>query len=251
MNNKTILLTGGTGKVGSQLIKHFSERGYNVVFTSRYKDKIDNIIKNTSNNNIYGIEIDLTEENSVKRLLEELKIRGLNPEYLINNARCLDYLKVESDGFSKRENIINEYILDVVVPYELSFCLAKQENSNLKKIINISSIYGVVPFNPTIYKNPEIDTPIQYSIAKSALIHLTKELAVRFAKNNIQVNAISYGGINGRVDNEFREKYAKFCPLGRMLEEKEIVGAVEFLISDNSVYMTGQNLIIDGGWTLC
>lgn len=111
-------------------------------------------------------------------------------------------------------------------------------------------MYGIVPPNPSLYKNPEQDSPIQYGVAKAAQIHLTKELAIRLASKNIKVNAISFGGIEGRVDNEFRNKYAKLCPLKNMLKEEDVIGAIDFLASNNSVGMTGHNLVIDGGWSV-
>ncbi len=78
----------------------------------------------------------------------------------------------------------------------------------------------------------------------------TKNLAVQLAKLNIRVNSISYGGVEGRASKEFKERYARLCPIARMLKIKEVVGAVEFLATDMSSGMIGHNLIIDGGWTI-
>jgi NAD(P)-dependent dehydrogenase (short-subunit alcohol dehydrogenase family) len=147
----------------------------------------------------------------------------------------------------KKENWLNEYNLDVAVSYELSMILAKK--MPLEKIINISSIYGVSAFNPYLYDG-EFRPPLQYACAKAALIQLTKCMAVMFANKDIQVNCVSFGGIEGRVDKEFAIRYARLCPQGRMMKENEVVGVVDFLISSNSAYITGQNIVVDGGWTL-
>jgi len=242
---KTILITGGSGKVGKQLVNHFSNMGFKVVFTSRNEDNIKEVVNNREN--IFGIEIDLLEDDFISKLMKTLKEQNLQIDYLINNARCLDFLKVEDDFTIKRENWVNEYLIDVIVPYELSINLAK--NMSLKKIINIASIYGVVTFNPNLYTNG-YNPSLQYSCAKASLIHLTKELAVFFADKNIQVNSISFGGIEGRVDEEFKQRYAQLCPSKRMMKEEETIGAVDFLISEKSAYITGQNIVVDGGWSI-
>jgi NAD(P)-dependent dehydrogenase (short-subunit alcohol dehydrogenase family) len=82
------------------------------------------------------------------------------------------------------------------------------------------------------------------------LTHLTKELSIFLADKGIQVNSISYGGVKGRVDDTFQQKYAALCPAHRMLHDNEVVGAVDFLTSDASIYITGHNLIVDGGWSV-
>lgn len=243
--SETILITGGTGKVGKQLVYHFSKKGFNVVFISRDENKINEITKGAKN--ISGLKFDLLDEKFIPDLLKTLKEKNIKVNYLINNARCLDYLNVEEDGSIKKENWVNEYLLDVVIPYELSINLEK--NMPLKKIVNIASIYGVVTFNPNLYQG-KFNPSLQYSCAKAALIHLTKELAVKFSDKNIHVNSISFGGIEGRVDTSFKERYAKLCPLKRMMKEEDVIGSVDFLISDNSAYMTGENMVIDGGWSI-
>ena len=101
-----------------------------------------------------------------------------------------------------------------------------------------------------MYKNDLSNSPIQYSLAKSALHHLTKELAVRLSHSKIRVNCIAFGGVDGRVDNEFKNRYSKLTPLGRMLKEDEVVGPLEFLLSDSSSSITGEIISADGGWTI-
>lgn len=242
---KSILITGGTGKVGKQLVYHFEKLGFNVVFISRDDNKIKEIEKVSKN--ITGLKLDLLDEKFIPNLLTTLQEKNIKIDYLINNARCLDFLSVEKDGTIKRENWVNEYLLDVVIPYELSINLEK--NMPLKKIVNIASIYGVVTFNPNLYEG-DFNPIMQYSCAKAALIHLTKELAVKFADKNIKVNSIAFGGIEGRVDDSFKERYSKLCPEKRMMKEEDVIGSVDFLISENSTYMNGQNMVVDGGWSI-
>ena len=242
---KTILITGGTGKIGKQLLEHFSKKGLQVVFTSRSTDKIEFMTKTYKN--VIGIKIDLQRENSTPELLEKLQERDLHINYLVNNARDLDALKLKEDGSISREAWLKEYTIDVISPYELSLAFSK--TPHLEKVINIASIYGMVAFNHHLYEEP-FNPVLQYACAKAALIQLTKCMAVYFADKKIPVNCISYGGIEGRVDENFLQKYATLCPEKRMLTEKETVGAVEFLLSENSTSITGQNIVVDGGWTI-
>ncbi len=247
---ETILITGGTGKIGKQLIKHFSQKNFNILFTGIQQEEIDNLLNTIKSNRIKGLSIDLMEEKSSEKIINFINKNKLYPTTLINCARSLNFLKVDKDGITQRKEWLSEFTLDVVVPYEISMALANQKNSILKNIINISSIYGIVPANPHLYKNPKTDSPIQYSVAKAAQIHLTKELSVRLAEQNIKVNTVSYGGIEGRVNEEFKTNYAKLCPLKRMLTEEEVIGAVDFLVSNYSTYITGHNMVVDGGWSV-
>ena len=140
------------------------------------------------------------------------------------------------------------FLLDVIVPYELTMALAMQKNSRLSRVINIGSQYGSVVANPNLYDDPVAQSPLHYSVCKAALAHLTKELAVRLASKNIQVNCIAFGGVEGRVDEQFKARYAKLCPMGRMLQDKEVCGPVDMLLSDHFSGMTGHVLNVDGGW---
>ena len=102
-------------------------------------------------------------------------------------------------------------------------------------------------FNPHLYEG-EFRPPLQYACAKAALIHLTKCLAVQFAPQGIAVNCVTYGGVEGRVDDAFKKRYAALCPMERMMKDGETAGAVDFLLSDKAAYITGQNIVADGGW---
>lgn len=245
--SKTIILTGATGKLGRVFLRELSEKGNCVIFTSRNREKIEELEAN--HKNIFGLEIDLMENNTAEKMITFLNEKGLKPNILINNARNSTYNKIDKDGMITEENFLNEYKVEVYVPYLLSMKLSEAFES-LKNIINVASMYGVVPANPTLYEDFEHQSPINYGVTKAALIHLTKELAVRLSKKNIRVNAISYGGVEGRVDDTFKQRYAKLCPLGRMLKEDEITGTLKYLISEQSTGMTGHNIIVDGGWSV-
>ena len=157
---------------------------------------------------------------------------------------------VNKEGLVEKNNWISEFKINVLIPYELSMKLALLKNTNLKKIINISSIYGVVAPNINIYKNPSKESSINYGTVKASLIHLTKELAVRLANKRIQVNAISFGGIKSNQSREFQKRYSDLSPQRKMIPKNEIFGILNFLVSDESSNINGQNIIVDGGWTI-
>lgn len=244
---EAILMIGATGLIGTAQVRHFL-KDYRVVVTYRTEDKIKEFI---SNPNFVPIKVDdLLDEKAVDEIIKGLEEKNIFPEHLVNMLTDSRWHKMNPDGLAPRENMINHYIGNVILPYELSFKLANHPKSKLKKIINISSMYGMVPYDPNLYNNPKTETPLQYSLSKCAEIHLTKELAIRFKDMGIMVNCVTYGGVNGRAGDDFKKKFERVTPLRRMMEPEDTIPSVEFLIRENSNYMTGQNIIVDGGRTV-
>ena len=251
MTKQTVLITGGTGKLGSIFSNHFANNGWRVIITSTNRARAEAFKSSVSRNeNIDIFVCDLTEPNASKKLVKSILAEGIEVNHLVNNARCLNSLKVGSDGFSQREEMAMEYLLDVIVPYELATNLYLLQKEALKTIVNIGSQYGSVAANPALYQGDSSQSPIQYGLAKSALHHLTKELAVRFSSDNIRVNCIAYGGVDGRVDSTFIQRYSALAPMGRMLNEEEVIGPLEFLLTNSSSSITGHTIAADGGWTV-
>ena len=250
MTSRTILITGGSGKFGRTLVKHFLAAGDRVITTCRTNESLEQLLISYSSygESFVGIKADLTEDSSVMALRERLDNIGAQPDCLVNNARSISSLKIEDDGLVSRENLAKEYLLDVIVPYELTMALATQKNSQIRRVVNIGSQYGTVAANPHLYIDPVNQSPLHYGVAKAALAHLTKELAVRLAGKNIQVNCVAFGGVEGRVDDAFKQRYAQLCPMGRMLRDDEVVGPVDMLLSDKCSGITGHVLAVDGGW---
>lgn len=249
---RTILITGGSGKFGRPLVNHFLAAGDRVVTTCRSAESLKKIAVEFAGYGagFVGIQSDFTDPGAVKTLLEQLDGQGIQPDCLVNNARSLSFLKIEEDGLVGRENFAGEFLLDVIVPYELTMALVMQKNSQLRSVVNIGSMYGTVAANPHLYTDPARQSPLHYGVAKAALAHLTKELAVRLSNNGVQVNCVAFGGVEGRVDEAFKLRYAQLCPMGRMLREDEIVGPVDMLLSDRCSAVTGHTLAVDGGWSV-
>lgn len=248
---RTILLTGATGKLGRTFAAHFAACNDRVIAVGRNAERLDAIRAGLGTNAQFtGLQYDLAQPNAAAELTIELSRSGIQPEYLINNARNIDYLKLPPDGRVSRENFAGEFLVDVIAPYELTMALAEQPGSKLRGVVNIGSQYGSVAANTHLYDDPKTQSPLHYGVAKAALAHLTKELAVRLAPRGILVNCVAFGGIEGRVDDGFKARYARLTPLGRMLTEAEIIGPVDMLLSSSLSGMTGQIVGVDGGWTL-
>lgn len=246
---KSVLITGGTGRIGKVLVAHFLACGHVVVTTGRNKERLAEITDRAETSKLHFIEIDLEKEGAAAAIIDFLEKNHVKPNCLINNVRNLQHLKLNDRLMPDRRDWIGEFLLGVVAAYELAMGLTYMNGSALEAIINVASIYGIVAPNRRLYAEFAKDSPIHYGVVKAALIHLTKELAVRLADKNIRVNAVSYGGVEGRVDDQFKKRYAELCPNGRMLNDNDLIGAIDFLISQNSQAVTGHNLVVDGGWT--
>lgn len=249
---RTILITGATGKFGLVLTRHFLNAGERVVAVGRSDESLLKLKESfpLSAERLDLLKFDLMREDSCCRLLASLSILGVQPDCLINNARSLGNLKLDDQGKASQDNFEKEFKLGVIVPYELTMALTNDSESRLRAVVNIGSIYGTVAPNLRLYTDPLVQSPIQYGVTKAALIHLTKELAVRLANKNIRVNCVSYGGVEGRVDDAFSQRYAALCPSGRMLSENEIPGPIDMLLSDAASGITGHTLMVDGGWSI-
>ena len=249
---RKILITGATGKLGTPMVKYFLKSGDDVIALGRRETELELLKDECCNfgSRLHVLKIDLMQANTSKTLTEELELRSLFPCSLVNNARNLGFLKGNSQGQVSTENFLNEFKLGVVVPYELIMALSLQKQTQLKAVVNIGSIYGSVAHYLPLYDNPSEESFINYSVTKAALQHLTKELAVRLSGKKIRINCVALGGVEGRANESFRMKYGKQCPAGRMLNEREIMGPIDTLLSDKTDGVTGHTMMVDGGWTL-
>ena len=251
MSAETILITGATGRIGHKLTTHFRAKGWTVIATSRDAQRLEVLARSTIRaGHLEPIVLDIAAAGAASRLLDQLSARGLLPHHLVNNARDLTNLALSDDGQPTPEQWSDEFNLGVVRPYEMSLALALASGSRLASIVNVASIYGVVAANPYLYNQPARQSPVHYGVIKAALLHLTRELAVRLAPNKVRVNAVSYGGVEGRVDAAFLARYAALSPSGKMLTGSDIPGPVDFLTSAGASATTGHNLVVDGGWTI-
>jgi NAD(P)-dependent dehydrogenase (short-subunit alcohol dehydrogenase family) len=182
------------------------------------------------------------------------------PHALINNAAIdspPDASAAENGPFEEYPEASWDKVMEVNVKGTFLCCQvigAQMASLSRGSIVNIGSVYGMVSPDQRIYEYRRSDDdhfykPVAYSASKSALCNLTRYLATYWAERNVRVNMLTLGGVFNNQDSRFLEEYCRRVPLGRMAREDEYNGAVIFLVSDASSYMTGSNLLIDGGWT--
>ncbi len=249
---RTIVLTGATGLIGRVLTKHFLSSGDVVIGLGRSPDSLDKLKYELEEDakQLHCISVDLSSENACDQIQHFLLSADLLPDCLINNARDATYLRMTTSGTVARSDFMGELLLDVVVPYELTMALAKLQSSMLKSVVNVGSQYGIVAPNLSLYSDPAKESPVHYGVAKAGLGHLTKELAVRLANQDIRVNCVAFGGIEGRVKDDFKKRYSMLCPIGRMLNESDLSAPVDLLLSPAASGITGHTLVVDGGWSI-
>lgn len=243
---KTAVVTGGAGLIGSKIVKALHEFGADVYIADIDKNKVDEIIKDVAVKFVY---LDITSEDSIQKALTEVIKKSGKIDILVNCAypRTKDWgVKFENIPFNSWKTNLDNHLGGYFL-----CCQKAAEQMKVKggAIINLSSIYGVVAPDFSIYEGTEMTMPAAYSAIKGGIISLTKYIATYYGGYNVRANTISPGGIFDNQPESFVEKYTKKTPLKRMGAPDDIIGAVIFLASDASSYITGQNILIDGGWT--
>jgi NAD(P)-dependent dehydrogenase (short-subunit alcohol dehydrogenase family) len=249
---KTILITGGTGFLGEVLVRHFHGLSMNVLFTSTSREKITSLENSlTDHALVKGYITDFNETDAPEKLVQAIRFDGHLVNHLVNNARSLENLTSDNQGVVSAEQFASELMINVIAPYRLVSSLSDSYGQYLQTVVNIGSQYGLVAHNPNLYsEGRDSGVPIHYGVAKAAVSHLTKELAVKLALKNTRVNCVAFGGFSGRATSDFIERYSELSPMGRMLEKSEVTGPVEFLTLEGSSSITGTTLVADGGWSL-
>jgi len=247
---KTVLVTGATGLLGKEICRYLSMRNWDVIVASQSYKKATNFCNaHGKDGGLIPLEINLLDKQSVELAVSKLLSDGLSVNYLVNCARSTETLAVSPSGISEHENLIKEVELAVFAPYRLINTLLSN-SFKLISIVNLSSQYGIVAPNPNLYPGGLNNSSIGYGVAKAALNQLTRELAVRLSKHKTRVNAVAFGGFEGRADKNFIDKYSELVPSGRMLSINEAGGPVEFLLDNRSSSVNGHVLVADGGWTI-
>jgi len=257
LKGSAALITGATGNIGQEVALTIAELGGNLILVDRPGSNYDQIRENVLDNwnvNVKCIDCDLENHNSRINLIEEIVKNNVNLDILINNAAFVGESNLEGwvEDFDKQslETWNRALEVNLTAPFHLSqaFIPLLRKNNN-GSIINIASIYGMNAPDYSLYKGTDMGNPAGYSVSKGGLIQLTRWLATTLAPD-IRVNAISPGGVLRNQPKEFIQRYNARTPLGRMATEEDFKGVIAYLASDLSQYVTGQNLLVDGGWTI-
>lgn len=256
------LITGSAGLLGEYHAIGLLEIGHNLILTDldfyKLKKLKFKLNKKYKKNKILNYKMDVTSEQSIKQVLNKINNYGGIVNNLINNA-AID-AKIKGAKNIKFENLkLNQWNKEVNVGLTGAMLCSQIFGSRMVKkkikgsIVNIASDLSVIAPNQNLYKiknQPKFIKPITYSVIKHGILGLTKYLATYWGKDNIKVNSLSPGPILNDQSIGLQKKLKKEIPMGRLAKKNEYIGAIQFLSSESSNYMTGQNIIIDGGRTI-
>lgn len=260
LKNKTAIVTGALGLIGKEHCRALSEAGANVIVADIDKVMSQNFAESLQTESV-GVSLDVTNPDSIKSLRDAVLTRFGHIDILVNNAAINDMFEdpkaaTEQSKFenyplelwqkSLDVNLTGVFLCSQILGYEM----AKQKAGS---IINIASTYGISAPDQSLYIKEDgtqsFYKPPAYSATKGAVIMFTRYLASYWGKEGVRVNTLTPGGVENSQDDFFIQKYSSKTPLGRMAQPTDYKGSLIFLASDASSYMTGANLIVDGGWT--
>ncbi|MDA1168940.1 MAG: SDR family oxidoreductase [bacterium] len=241
LSKKIVVITGGSGFLGEYFTKALQEAGATVIATDRSGGA--------------EIQLDVTSKASISSAFDAVIAKHGKIDVVVNNAAIDPKFDASADkNAALFENYPEELLKKSLDVNLLGYTLIAQEAvkrmlvQKSGNIINVSSIYGIVGPDQGIY--PEgTQKPVDYFITKGGVVMLTKFLATTYGSKGIRANTLTLGGVFKDHGKEFTDKYGARTPLGRMANPEEVGGPLVFLASDASSYMTGANLIVDGGWT--
>jgi len=260
LKDKVAIVTGSLGLLGKEHCRALADAGANVVVSDLDEDMCREFAL-TLTPDALGTGADVSDAASVRSLLQKTEDRFGCIDILLNNAAVNEkfedpLLAVQMSQFeyfplSQWKKIMDVNVTGVFLCSQIIGSAMAQLGKG--SIINIASTYGVVAPDQSIYKTPDgrqsfFKSPA-YPVSKGAVIAFTKFLAAYWGHRGVRVNALSPGGVENSQDDFFVKNYSAKTPLGRMAQPSDYRGAVVFLASDASSYMTGANLIVDGGWT--
>jgi gluconate 5-dehydrogenase len=251
LSGKVALVTGGAGWLGTAMCEALAEVGARVAIASRNMDNCRKLAERLPGEGHLALALDVQNEEAIRSVIDEVANTAGRLDVLVNNAYSgrapsLDEATADDFQFSFMGGLTSYF---VAAQQARKHMLAVGGGS----IINLASMYGMVASYPEAYVGFGVNSPPTYHALKGGVIHLTRHLAIYWAKDKIRVNAISPGPFPpdrvSAAEPEFVERLKTKCPTGRLGTPEEMKGAAVYLASEASSYVTGHNLVIDGGWT--
>jgi NAD(P)-dependent dehydrogenase (short-subunit alcohol dehydrogenase family) len=252
LSGRVGIVTGGMGQLGSVYVAGLAERGMRVA--------VFDVAAGAVPSGVEAYEVDVTDRSAVAEAARAVEAEWGVPHLLVNNAALdspPDAPAEEVGPFEDFPEASFDRVLDVNVKGTLLCCQVvggAMARAGRGSIVNVSSIYGLLSPVQDLYEfrrreGEAFVKPVAYSVSKSAILNLTRYLATYWAKEGVRVNTLTLAGVWNDQPPEFVEAYSARVPMGRMLDAREALGAVVFLAAEASSYVTGANLVVDGGWT--
>ena len=234
---------------GSSISEALAEAGATVVSASRSLERNESLAAGLreQGHDAHAAQLDITDTDSITALCVHVQERFGGADILVNSA-----VVGRGGGFDEQTPQYWEHSAQGNMVGLFAMCKAfvpAMVERHRGSIINISSIYGVVANDPSLYEGTDMKQPPDYTFVKAGMINFTRYLANYFGKQGVRANCICPGGYGNDQAGPFLDNYTKRVPVGRMLSNDDIKGAVVFLASDASEYVTGTSLMVDGGWT--
>jgi NAD(P)-dependent dehydrogenase (short-subunit alcohol dehydrogenase family) len=250
LTDDVIIVTGGGGLIGAPICRALDDYGAEVIVADVQQEHGAAVADQLSAGSFEYL--DITASDSITKLCQSVLDQHSRINGLVNTAypRNENYGQpFESVGIQDwQENVALHLGGYYDMTREVALCMVESECSG--SIINFGSIYGIQAPDFTVYEGTDLTSPIEYSAIKAGIINLTRYLASYLGGEGIRVNTISPGGVFDDQNEAFVNNYERNVPLGRMAQPEDILGAVVYLLSDAASYVTGHNLVVDGGWTI-
>lgn len=257
LSGQVAIVTGGPGQLGSQICDSLAELGANVAVVARTRSDCERkATELTDHQRAIPVAADVTDKNDVANMVDRVYDEFGRIDILVNNA-------YDGTAASFEEMTVDEWQSALNGAMTSTFLCTREAAEYLRfqdegSVINLASIYGVVAPDPNIYGRSGNRSPANYGPAKAGVIQFTRWAATHLADDNVRVNCISPGGFyneeradqDKHYDADFVESYRSRTPLGRMGDDTDLKGTVALLASDAGKWITGQNIIVDGGWTV-
>ena len=246
--NQVVLITGAGGQLGSRFAKAFSDHGARLWLADSSEEGLVETAKQLPKENILGsLVFDVTDPQAVVDAFSQIREKSGALDVLVNNAGIGVFTPFWERDYSEFMQVMSVNAGGTFLCTREALHLMKEKGAG--SIVNIGSIYGVVSSDPRIYSDCARMNSEVYSASKAAVIQLTKYFAVHAADFGVRVNCVSPGGVFNQQGEDFVRNYSARTPFGRMAEDSEICGAVTFLASSDAKYISGQNIVVDGGFT--
>jgi NAD(P)-dependent dehydrogenase (short-subunit alcohol dehydrogenase family) len=266
LTGRSALVTGAGGLLGRQHVAALVEAGARVVVSDiglkQAEAAISTIRESSPSSELIAAALDVTSLDSVRAVADDLASRSIPIDILVNNA-AIDPKVTSAPGVMHSSRFeafpVPQWQTEIAVGLTGAMLCAQVFGSAMASrghgvILNIASDLGVIAPDQRLYRQPQVTReeeqpvkPVTYSVIKHGLVGLTKYLATYWADKGVRVNAISPGGVFNNQDPAFVERLTRLIPMGRMADADEYRAAIQFLCSDASRYMTGQNMVLDGG----
>jgi len=255
LQDTVALITGGAGHIGGETAQRLAAQGCHVVIVDKNEEAAAKLCESlAAEHNIKTLALsdDLLEEKTFETIAAKVEQAFGRLDFIVNNAAFYDDMPgwgvpYEQEGYEAWLKVMQ---VNLLAPFflvqKLTPLLKKSDHAS---IVNVSSIYGVTAPDHSLYEGLDMSNPAAYAASKGGLIQLTKWLSTVLAPD-IRVNAVTPGGVARGQNETFVKRYESKTPLARMATENDVARAILFLLSSDASYITGQNIIVDGGWTV-